>query len=208
MQRIILTLLGSIMACGAIAQTITGKVSDLYSRSGLEGVLVTNLTNGKMTTTGKNGTFNLIGNEGNVFRFHLLGYEDQEVPARSTPMNILLQPGNYNLNTVEVSSSRIENNENQRVPQSIAVVSSKDLQRFNGVFLEEPMNLIPGVRMDKRTMSGGQRITIRGYGNASNFTGTGYKAYINGIPLTDAEGNTFMDDIDFASLGQVEVIKG
>ncbi|MDX5449195.1 MAG: carboxypeptidase-like regulatory domain-containing protein, partial [Bacteroidota bacterium] len=145
MQRIILTLLGSIMACGAIAQTITGKVSDLYSRSGLEGVLVTNLTNGKMTTTGKNGTFNLIGNEGNVFRFHLLGYEDQEVPARSTPMNILLQPGNYNLNTVEVSSSRIENNENQRVPQSIAVVSSKDLQRFNGVFLEEPMNLIPGV---------------------------------------------------------------
>ncbi len=37
-------------------------------------------------------------------------------------------------------------------------------------------------------MSGGQRITIRGYGNRTNFEGSGYKAYLNGIPLTDAEG--------------------
>ncbi len=62
--------------------------------------------------------------------------------------------------------------------------------------------------MESRSLSGGQRITIRGYGNATNFNGSGYKAYLNGIPLTDAEGITILDDIDFSTLGKVEVIKG
>ncbi len=42
----------------------------------------------------------------------------------------------------------------------------------------------------------------------SNFDGQGYKVYLNGIPVTDAEGITLMDDIDFGSIGNVEVIKG
>ncbi|MCO6497974.1 MAG: hypothetical protein J5I50_09950 [Chitinophagaceae bacterium] len=32
--------------------------------------------------------------------------------------------------------------------------------------------------------------------------------YLNGIPVTSAEGITVMDDIDYGSVGNVEVIKG
>ena len=83
-----------------------------------------------------------------------------------------------------------------------------DVTRNEGLFLDDTLNLIPGVRFESRTVSGGQRITIRGYGNASNFNGSGYKAYLNGIPLTDAEGTTILDDLDISMLGRVEVIKG
>src|SRR4051794_12498394 len=93
-------------------------------------------------------------------------------------------------------------------PQSIGILTREDIRRNEGVFLDDTLNLIPGVRYESRTVSGGQRITIRGYGNSTNFNGTGYKAYLNGIPLTDAEGTTILDDVDFSMLGRVEVIKG
>jgi iron complex outermembrane receptor protein len=93
-------------------------------------------------------------------------------------------------------------------PQSISIVTREDAQRNTGLFLDESLNLLPGVRVESRTLSGGQRITIRGYGNNTNFNGTGYKAYLNGIPLTDAEGTTILDDVDVSTLEKVEVIRG
>jgi len=93
-------------------------------------------------------------------------------------------------------------------PQSISVVERSDLQRSEGLFLDDVLNLTPGVRYESRTVSGGQRITIRGYGNGTNFNGSAYKAYLNGIPLTDAEGTTILDDLDVSTLGKIEVIKG
>ena len=42
----------------------------------------------------------------------------------------------------------------------------------------------------------------------SNFDGRGVKVYLNGIPITDAEGITVLDDIDFGSIGNVEITKG
>ncbi|HZX94957.1 MAG TPA: Plug domain-containing protein, partial [Myxococcales bacterium] len=93
-------------------------------------------------------------------------------------------------------------------PQSIGVLDRPMLQRNEGLFLDDTLNLLPGVRFESRTVSGGQRITIRGYGNGTNFNGTGYKAYMDGIPLTDAEGTTILDDVDISTLGRIEVIKG
>ena len=58
--------------------------------------------------------------------------------------------------------------------QSIAVVHRDDLQRNEGLFLDDVVNLIPGVRFESRTPSGGQRIVIRGYGQGTNFNGVGY----------------------------------
>jgi len=87
----------------------------------------------------------------------------------------------------------------------------RELERGAGLFLQDAINLTPGIRMERRTMSGGQTITIRGYrndGDAGNFIGSGYKAYYNGIPLTNAEGQTILDDVDFATLGRVDVVRG
>ena len=109
---------------------------------------------------------------------------------------------------IEVRGERLRPAPILNQAQSIGVVTRQDLKRNDGLFLEDAINLIPGVRMESRSLSGGQRITIRGYGNSTNFNGTGYKAYLNNIPITDAEGNTILDDIDISTLGRVAVIKG
>ena len=91
-----------------------------------------------------------------------------------------------------------------------------DLHRASGLNLQDAINNVPGVNMQSRTPWGGQHIIIRGYypsmdngrSNGENFGGLGYQLYINNIPVTDATGMTVMDDIDYSTLGKVEIFKG
>ena len=112
------------------------------------------------------------------------------------------------LEEIEVHGERTSSRWILTQPQAVDTLTQQELNRNTGLFLEDSLNLLPGVRLETRTVSGGQRITIRGYGNGTNFNGTGYKAYLNGIPITDAEGTTILDDVDVSMLGRIEVIKG
>jgi iron complex outermembrane receptor protein len=96
---------------------------------------------------------------------------------------------------------------------SAGELTQSDLLRFDGVGLLDAINTIPGVFMQTRTPFGGARITLRGYypstsGNSPNSNGLGYQVFLNGIPITDATGSTVLDDVDYSTLGHVEVIKG
>ena len=62
--------------------------------------------------------------------------------------------------------------------------------------------------MDKRTNLGGQRVVVRGYGNDQKFNNWGTKFYLNSAPLTNADGVTLLEDIDFSLINNIEVIKG
>jgi iron complex outermembrane receptor protein len=120
------------------------------------------------------------------------------------------------LEKVEVTSSSNTNQEllEQSIPFSR--INLLELNRGMGVTLDDAINTnITGVLMERRTFSGGQQFNIRGYGNgmgargiSGNHDSQGMKLYLNGIPITDAEGFTVMDDIDFASVEKVEVLKG
>ena len=96
---------------------------------------------------------------------------------------------------------------------SSGVLQQSDIGRFDGISIIDPMNTIPGVFMQTRTPFGGARITLRGYypstsGNSPNSNGLGYNVFLNGIPITDATGTTILDDVDYSTLGKVEIIKG
>ena len=121
------------------------------------------------------------------------------------------------LNEVEITSTSNANKSMLHQPRAITKLGLTELKRSTGVFLDDAINLnVPGVYMEKRTVGGGQQFNIRGYGNgargtngiSSNFDGQGSKVYLNGIPITDAEGITVLDDIDFGSIENVEIIKG
>jgi iron complex outermembrane receptor protein len=113
------------------------------------------------------------------------------------------------LNSVQVTSWSAGKKDNQlAAPRSVGVLTGEDFHRNSGLSLENSMNLIPGVSMGSRTSFGGQRIIIRGYGNNTNFNGQGVQVLLNNIPITDATGTTILDDVDFATLGKVEVVKG
>jgi len=121
------------------------------------------------------------------------------------------------LDEVQIRDTSVRSKSQLYQPASITKVSTIEIKRSTGLFLDDAINTnVPGVFMQRRTVGGGQSFNIRGYGNGargtnginSNFDGQGYKVYLNNIPITDAEGITVMDDIDFGSIGSVEVIKG
>ncbi|MFW0739873.1 TonB-dependent receptor [Flavobacterium sp. T12S277] len=121
------------------------------------------------------------------------------------------------LNEVEVTATSATNKSLLSQPQSISILGEKELKRGTGLFLDDALNTnVPGVFMQRRTVSAGQTFNIRGYGNGtrgtngsnSNFDTQGTKIYLNNIPVTDAEGITLMDDLDFSNIGNVEVLKG
>ncbi len=124
-----------------------------------------------------------------------------------------------NLNTIEVADDSVSKSAKAILtqPASIVRLQATELKRGNGLYLDDAINAnIPGVFMQRRTISAGQQFNIRGYGNgargtngiSSNFDSQGCKVYLNGIPVTDAEGITLMDDIDFSNISDVEVQKG
>ena len=207
MKRIPLLAIALLCLCHAYAQQARmGRVFDLYTLSPVKNADV--YANGKLySVTDANGYFSYEC-AGCTLTIKASGYEPLTLQARdgNTLLTVGLTAASYNLNEITVSA--VKPGANLLQPRSVGILTRQDLQRNDGLFLENTLNLIPGIRMEKRTMAGGQRITIRGYGNGTNFNGTGYKSYLNGIPVTDAEGSTILDDIDFSVLGRVEVIKG
>jgi iron complex outermembrane receptor protein len=101
-----------------------------------------------------------------------------------------------------------EREEFKRHAQSTEIISNYELNRSNPSFIEQSLGTMAGVQVEKRTLLGGQRIIVRGYGNDQKFNNWGIKMYLNNIPLTGADGVTVLDDVNFGLVNRIEVIKG
>lgn len=101
-----------------------------------------------------------------------------------------------------------ERTEFKRHAQSTETLSEEELNRNNSAYIDQTLSTMAGVQVDKRTQLGGQRIVVRGYGNDQKFNNWGVKFYWNNMPLTNAEGVTILDDVDFSYVNNIEVIKG
>ncbi|MDQ2930058.1 MAG: TonB-dependent receptor [Gemmatimonadota bacterium] len=169
-------------------------------------VMVTGTTVG--TVADQRGVFSLAASDRiTSVTVTAVGYQSSTVDVQtpSQPLRIRLTPSEERLAGVEVTA--------RRAPPSAVELTESDLQRANGLSLEQSLNVTPGLFMQSRTPWGGARITIRGYypstnGNSPNSNGLGSQIFLNDIPITDATGFTILDDIDYARLGSVEVIKG
>ncbi|HVG14602.1 MAG TPA: TonB-dependent receptor plug domain-containing protein, partial [Chitinophagaceae bacterium] len=202
-----------------LAQTTrTGHVLDAASKLPLAGATIT-FSKQKGTTTDKEGKFSFDCAGATKITISFVGYETDQhlIKNCDDDIQIMLVPLSRTLNQVEITATSAQNNSLLYQPASITKLNSIELKRGNGLFLDDAINAnVPGVTMQRRTVSAGQQFNIRGYGNGtrgtagvnSNFDGQGYKVYLNNIPVTDAEGITLMDDIDFGSIGNVEVVKG
>lgn len=201
----------------AQSSEIKGKVTDASTGNPLPQASVW-YSGSKGTTTAKDGTFTISCTGTVELTVSYIGYETfrQKVNCNSN-LNIELHQTTQDLNEVEVIASSNPNKGMLYQPVSVAKIGKNEINRGTGLLLDDAINTnIPGVTMERRTFSAGQQFNIRGYGSgtngtgniSSNFDGQGYKVYLNGIPVTDAEGITVMDDIDFGSIGNAEVIKG
>lgn len=207
----LLLLAGWFSETEAQSLSVTCVVKDLYFAQPIPGAMA--LVNEKDTVyADEKGEFVVQVTDPNALPSLYLsakGYASKEEKLRSGVLlfSIFLEAVNYQTNSIQVRG--LYNGKNLfQTPGSIANLVHRDLQRNNLIDLQQSVNLLPGVRMEFRNINTGARIILRGYGNQNNFNGIGYKAYYNDIPLTEADGTTNLDDIDFASLGRVEVFRG
>ena len=197
--------------------TIKGKVVDASTNTPLSGATIS-VAGKNLATTDKDGSFSIPCSGTVTVSVSFIGYEIQKTKAScNSDLAISLKPVTNTLDNVEITATSNQNKSLLYQPVSITKLSETELKRGNGLFLDDAINgNVPGVTMNRRAVSSGQQFNIRGYGNgsrgtrgvSSNFDGQGYKVYLNGIPVTDAEGITTLDDIDFGSVGNVEVVKG
>ncbi|MDQ5930288.1 MAG: iron complex outerrane recepter protein, partial [Bacteroidota bacterium] len=95
----------------------------------------------------------------------------------------------------------------QNLAAAAAVISEREITQTDGVILTSVLNKIPGVFMQQGSLNT-NKITIRGIGSRSQYSTTRIKAYFEEIPLTSAEGETTIEDIDFEAISSIEIIKG
>lgn len=208
-----------VLSVFAVAQkTLQGKVLDAATGSVLPGASVT-YGNKSGATSGSDGAFSIECGKANKITVSHIGYETKTVFLKNCDEALIvrLAPAAGTLGEVEVTATSNQNKSLLHQPASITKLTPVELKRGTGLFLDDAVQTnVPGVIMNRRSVGGGQQFNIRGYGNgsrgtrgvSSNFDGQGYKLYLNGIPVTDAEGVTTFDDLDFASIGNVEVAKG
>lgn len=216
MKRIVFFALLANLSLHTYAQTLKGKVFDVSNKMALTGATVSFGKN--VTTTDQDGQFSIRCSKAGELRVSFVGYLSfiRMIRSCDEELSIGLVPVDHELDDVEITATSNQNKQLLYIPSSITKLTTTELKRGTGLLLDDAINSnVPGVTMSRRSVAAGQQFNIRGYGNGvgfrganNNFDGLGYKVYLNGIPITDAEGITLMDDIDFGSVGNVEVSKG
>ncbi len=218
MKHIILFILTLLSITSFAQKTVKGKVIDAANNTPLLRATIS-LNGGATTSTDQDGSFSFDCTKSSSVTASFVGYKTVKYSVKNCneDITIALAATASNLDEVEITATSNQNKNLLYQPSSITKLSVTELKRSTGLFLDDAINInIPGVSMNRRAVSSGQQINIRGYGNgargtrgvSSNFDGQGYKVYLNGIPVTDAEGITTLDDIDYGSIGNIEIVKG
>jgi iron complex outermembrane recepter protein len=217
-SMLILSMVCSLMSMGQTSQ-LDIYLEDELERTPVKGAYVT-INNDKEVKSDEDGKFTLTCKDSLKLKITCEGYNSITrtlyCPDYKNGLVLLMKSKTQELKTVIITASSNPYKSQFDQPISIVNMDESALKRSTGLFLDDAINtFVPGATMQRRTQSGGQQINIRGYGNGmgirgvnSNFDGQGVKMYLNGIPITDAEGITVMDDIDYASVSNTEILKG
>jgi iron complex outermembrane receptor protein len=97
-----------------------------------------------------------------------------------------------------------------KIPSPISIVGSNilnNLQRY--VAIDEPLKLVPGVKVDNQADGERLHLSIRGQGILTERGTRGIKALFDGLPLNDPSGfvSDFYD-VDFNRVEKIEVLRG
>jgi iron complex outermembrane receptor protein len=94
------------------------------------------------------------------------------------------------------------------VPGAMSVADSGTVRRTRGVALGEAMRAMPGVQVNSLYGSEDVRISIRGAGSRGGFGVRGIAVLLDGVPLTEPDGQGRLDLPELAVARQLEVVRG
>jgi iron complex outermembrane receptor protein len=207
MLRIIYSLIIFLIASQSLWAQQSLVLRDVESNLPLVGANVLDLRDSTVWTSDPNGLValnNLAPGSRLVISF--IGYSAIQLSLKSGEQYVYMTP-DYQL----MSNLTVIGNGNDKklyeVAGSYAINSNIDMAKFNDESLVRSMNTQPGIRFEERSPNS-YRVSIRGNLLRAPFGVRNVKVYWNGIPYTDAYGNTPLNLMDLNNIGRVETIKG
>ncbi|MDT0648758.1 TonB-dependent receptor [Autumnicola edwardsiae] len=209
MEKKILAALFLICCVKVFSQNLEGKILNSENAEAITDARIENLSSGAVTFSDENGEFSLEAEELPVnLEISYLGFQNRNITVSSytEDLVIYLEPFRDDLSEVMIRSTIIPN-QLQKVPASVGLLTENDLQRTDATALMDNFNYVPGMYVNQGALNT-NKINIRGIGARSQYSTNRIQAYFDGIPMTTAEGELTLDDIDQESLERVEIIKG
>lgn len=133
----------------------------------------------------------------------LSSFSANNVIAKETPRENML----FELDELFVTANK-EAQPLKFIPGGVGVIKKEIIENTTTNALSEVLARIPGVTVQNRFGTDDVRIAIRGAGNRSNFGIRSVIILLDGMPITEADGQSRIDIIDLASIERIEVIKG
>lgn len=185
-------------------QIITGRVLEKDNGLALQKVTIKNQDGTIVSVSDDLGYFK-VPNSG-VYQFIKPGYQTKTEGVKSENLIIQLELNPDVLNAVVVNAHQLPL-ELKKANTTIAVISSKDLERSNSTSPIQVLNRVPGVFMQSGALNT-NKISIRGIGSRNLYGTSKIRAYFQDIPLTSGNGETTIEDFELSALSRFEIVKG
>ena len=136
-----------------------------------------------------------------------VSFKDVIIKVNADSIQTIILVRNNDLLPETVVKAFERNGSNNTLAAAVTVLSKNSFERLGTQSLVAAVNAVPGVKMDERS-PGSYRLSIRGNLLRSTFGVRNVKVYWNGIPFTDANGNTYLNQLSLTNVGRMEIIKG
>ncbi|MBQ8939968.1 MAG: TonB-dependent receptor [Paludibacteraceae bacterium] len=188
-----------------LAETLTGVITDAFTREPLIGVTILNTANNSGTVTDFDGAFSLeVTSLPATIKFSYVGYQTEEKVFKTIPAvyNLGMQADNEVLDEVVVTAGRFEQRMTD-VTVSIEVVKPQALRSQAPTDLSATLQTLPGVEVIDKQPS------IRGGGGWTYSVGSRCQVLMDGMTILNPKtGEINWNNIPLENVAQVEVVKG
>ncbi|HXE58640.1 MAG TPA: TonB-dependent receptor [Gemmatimonadales bacterium] len=193
---------------------IAGRVTEQGSGRPVAEAQVLLPGSGAVATSDSSGRFRIASVPAGEVRLRLrrIGYMPAEravvVPVDSVAViEVELAQAVTELDPVVVTATR-EPRSLADVPAAVSVVDTTTLQAGRTAGLHEALRYTPGVKATSRFGLDDVNLSIRGSGIRTSFGVRGVAVIVDGVPVTEPDGQTRLDLIELAAARQVEVVRG
>lgn len=192
----------------AFSQRTEGTILNSETSEGIVNAEISTAS-GIIAVSDADGRFHFTA-ENFPLKLHIsaLGFQDQTMLLKNyrPKLQVYLIPSEESLSEVVVRSTLVPNSL-RRTPAAVNLVSEEDFKSTGPATVMEVFRFVPGMYVNRGALNT-NKISIRGIGARSQYSTNRIQAYFDGIPLTTAEGELNLGDIDKKSLDRIEVIKG
>ena len=196
--------------CGTLsAQEISGRVIDAFTNEPLGGVKITSEEYSGVYFSETSGSFSFAVEAlpvNLIFEYPGYGRKMITVEEYVDDLQVYLAPAEGSLSEVVLRSTIIPQ-ELLETPAAVSVLSGEELERFDETNIMQNFSTVAGVNVQQGALNT-NKLSIRGVGARSQYSTNRVKAYFMEIPISSAEGETTLDDLDPALVGRAEIIKG